>query len=150
MNSIPAWRVVLALAGAALAGCAPTTAAGVRALGPERAYVFEAPENYQAVYRKVLERSRTCFQVGALTAQMVVQGDLYHDIRSGTITVALHGGLGIDTYRVVDITAHDDARTKVVGHFVRDPVERSGAILKEWVLENSMECGLQSGSDAPR
>lgn len=144
MNSIPAWNVALALAGAALAGCAPTTAAGVRALGPERAYVFEAPENYQAVYRKVLERSRTCFQVGALTAQMVVQGDLYHDIRSGTITVALHGGLGIDTYQVIDITAIDAASTKVVGHFALGQIERSGAILKEWVLENSAECGLKA------
>src|SRR3990172_2414470 len=135
---------LMLLIGGGLYGCAPSTAAGVRAMGPERQFVFIAPENYQPVYRKVLDQARKCFQMGLITAQQVVQGDLYHDTRSGTITVALHGALGVDTYQVIDVSAIDDNKTRVIGHYSIGPVDKYGQILKEWVLENSTECGLKS------
>jgi len=124
-----------------LSGCAPSTAAGVREMGPERSYVFVAPENYQPVYRKILEQARKCYQTGMITAQMVVQGDLYHDTKSGTVTVALHGGLGVDTYQVIDVSAIDERQTRVIGHYSLGPVEKYGQALREWVLEDSKECG---------
>lgn len=79
-----------------------------------------------------------------ITAQMVVQGDLYHDTKSAIITVALHGGLGVDTYQVIDFNAISENQTKIVGHYSLGPVEKYGQILKEWILENSDECGLKS------
>lgn len=127
-----------------LYGCAPSTAGGVRALGTERQVVFVAPENYQPVYRKILDQARKCYQTGMITAQMVVQGDLFHDTKTATVTVALHGGLGVDTYQVIDVSAIDDKQTKVIGHYSLGPVDKYGQVLKEWVLENSMECGLKS------
>lgn len=111
-------------------------------MGPSRQIEFVAPENYQPVYRKTLEQARKCWQTGMITAQMMVQGDLYHDTKSGTITVALHAGYGVDTYQVIDITAIDEHSTKVVGHYAMGPVNKYGAILKQWVLENSTECDL--------
>jgi len=127
-----------------LSGCAPSTAGGVREMGPAHQYAFVSPENYQQVYRKVLNQARKCYQTGMITAQMVVQGDLFHDTKSGVITIALHGGLGVDTYQVIDLNAIDEKQTRVVGHFSTGPVEKYGQILKEWVLENSNECGLKS------
>lgn len=109
-------------------------------MGPERQLTFVAPENYQPVYRKVLEQARKCYQQGLITAQMVVQGDLFHDTKSGTITVALHGGLGVDTYQVIDVSAIDEKQTKVIGHYALGPVAQYGQTLKEWVLEKSEEC----------
>ena len=132
--------VIVAFA-APLSGCAPSTAAGVREMGPERRYAFIAAQDYQSVYRKILEQARKCYQTGMITAQMVVQGDLYHDTRSGTVTVALHGGLGVDTYQVIDVSAIDESQTRVVGHYSLGPVEKYGEALKEWVLEDSRECG---------
>lgn len=129
---------------ALLSGCAPSTAGGVREMGATRQYTFLASENYQPVYRKVLDQARKCNQTGMITAQLVVQGDLYHDTKSAIITVALHGGLGVDTYQVIDINAIDEKQTKIVGHYSLGPVEKYGQILKEWVLENSNECGLKS------
>ncbi len=129
---------------ASLSGCAPSTAGGVREMGPTRQFIFVAPENYQPLYRKVLDQERKCYQTGMITAQMVVQGDLYHDTKSAIITVALHGGFGVDTYQVIDIIAIDEKQTKIVAHYSLGPVEKYGQILKEWVLENSNECGLKS------
>lgn len=136
----------LVLIGALLAGtgCAPSTAGGVREMGETRRYAFIAAENYQPVYRKVLTQARKCHQTGMITAQMMVQGDIYHDTKSATITVALHGGLGVDTYQVIDISAIDDRQTRVVGHYSLGPVSQFGQALKEWVLENSIDCSPKS------
>ncbi len=123
-----------------LAACAPSTAQGVRALGPGRATSFVSPEGYQAVYRKVLNQARNCYQTGLITAQMVVQGDIYTDTKSGTVTVALHGGLGVDTYQVYDITAIDDRQTKVVGYFTLGSTSEYSRQLWGWVMQNSTEC----------
>ena len=109
-------------------------------MGPERRYVFTAPENYQPVYRKILNQARKCHQGGMITAQMVVQGDIYHDTKSGTVTAALHGGFGIDTYQVIDVEAIDDENTRVTGYFSLGSVDRYGYAVKAWVLEDSTEC----------
>ncbi len=124
-----------------LQGCAPTTAGGVRALGEKNSYSFVAPENYQAVYRKVLRQERKCFETGLITAQMMVQGDLYTDIKSGTISVSLQGGFGVDTYQVVDISDINGKQSKIVAHYALWSTQKFGKLLKEWVLENSEECG---------
>lgn len=146
MRRIHRFALSAALAGTllvSLSGCAPTTAAGVREMGAERQVVFVTQENYQPVYRKILEQARKCYQTGLITAQMMVQGDLFHDTRSGTITVALHGGLGVDTYQVIDVFALDDTQTKVSAHYSIGSVEQQSQLLKQWVLESSKECTLQ-------
>ena len=133
-------HITIIILSIAVSACAPSTAGGVRAMGITRQVAFEAPENYQQVYRKILEPARKCWQTGMITAQMGVQGDLFHDTKSGIITVALHGGFGVDTYQVIDISAIDDQHTKIVGHYSLGPVAQYGQTLKEWVLENSNEC----------
>lgn len=124
----------------ALVGCAPATLEGVRKMGPDRSYAFTAAQNYQQVYRTVLDQARKCYQTGMITAQMVVQGDLYHDIKSGTISVALHGGLGVDTYQVIDISETGENETKIVGHYSLGSVQSYGSLLESWVLAGNKEC----------
>jgi len=138
--------VPLLLAALGIAGCAPSTAGGVRELGTDRRYTFEAEQNYQQVYRKVLANARKCYQTGLITAQMVVQGDLYHDTKTGEITVALHGGFGVDTYEVIDIAAIGDSRTKIVGYRSIGPVTVSEQLSRDWVLDDSVECSPKKRS----
>lgn len=133
-------RGILLPAALILAGCAPATMQGVRDLGPDKAYSFTAPQGYQAVYRDILEQVRKCHQGGMITAQMVVQGDLYHDTKSGSISVALHGGFGVDTYQVIDIAAIDDSSTSVTAHYSVGSVERQGELLRKWALEDYRAC----------
>lgn len=144
MRALMFIMLMLSLMWSGIYGCAPSTAAGVRKMGAERQFKFIVSENYQPVYRKILDQARKCYQTGLITAQMVVQGDLFHDTKSGTVTVALHGGLGVDTYQVIDISAIDDKKTKVIGHYSLGPVDKYGQALKEWVLENSKKCGPKS------
>lgn len=132
--------LVAALVLIGLAGCAPATTQGVRDLGAERTYRFDSNEGYQKTYRTILDQARKCHQGGLITAQMVVQGDLYHDTMSGTISVALHGGLGVDTYQVIDVSAVEDNASHVIAHYSMGSVKKQGDLLKRWVTEKYPHC----------
>ena len=128
-----------------ICGCAltPPTADGVRAMGPERQIVFIAPENYQPVYRKILDEARRCFQFGVMSAQGMVQGDIFQDTRSGRITHTMVGGFGNQTFEVIDVVAIDNNQTRVVGHYVHATESASkyhAEALKKWVLDNTPMC----------
>lgn len=133
-------RIAILATLALLAGCAPATMQGVRDLGPDKAYQFDVAQNYQQVYRTVLDQARKCHQAGMITAQMVVQGDLYHDTKSGTVSVALHGGLGVDTYQVIDMQAKGESVTSVKAHYSLGSVQKQGDLLKRWVIDKYPDC----------
>lgn len=120
-------------------GCAPATVKGLRE-NHAGTIVFDADQNYQAVYRTVLESARRCHQTGLITAQMVVDGDLYTDIEEGTVSVALHGGFGVDTHLAIDIKAVDKLRTSVTVYHALGTWRKAASTVQEWVLDGSSEC----------
>jgi reverse gyrase len=122
----------------AIAGCA-NTAQELRD-DPSAKIAFDIERNYQPVYRAILERARRCFQFGMITAQMVVQGDLYHDIKSGNVTIALHGGLGVATYVTTDIKAISDTQTRVETFVLLSGYLSTARAVEEWAHERSTEC----------
>lgn len=121
-----------------LGGCAPGTAQGLRDKYSGK-FVFKVDENYQSVYRKIVTQARNHFQTGLITAQMVVQGDIYTDIKSGNVTIALHGGLGVDTYMTIDINALSDNQTRVTTYYALGTWESSAKAVEEWVKEDQSE-----------
>jgi hypothetical protein len=122
-----------------LSACAPATIQGLKAQHAGK-LAFEIDQNYQSVYRSIVTQARTCYQAGMITAQMIVQGDLYTDIRSGNVTVALHGGLGIDTYLTIDITAIGDNKTSVQTYYATDTWHNGAGAVERWVKNKSTEC----------
>jgi hypothetical protein len=126
----------------AVVGCAPATTQGLRENHAGK-YEFIANEQYEAVYRKVLYQARKCHQPGVIAAQMLAQGDLFHDIKTGNVTVAMHAAYGVDTLLTVDISALDDKTTNVVVYNALSTWENSARAVREWVLENSTACELQ-------
>lgn len=129
-----------ALAATLLTSCAPSTAGGVREMTGNKVE-FSIPSNYQAVYRTVLEQSRKCHQAPTLdVSSMVVTGDLYADLSTGTVMTQMRSARGVDTFAVVDITAIDRATTRVVAHYAVWSPLVSGALLREWVLEGWTDC----------
>lgn len=135
MKCLPA----IAFAAALLAGCAPPTLQGLRE-NPAGTTRFEVGQNYQQVYRTVIANARKCYQGSAgPMAQNVVTGDLYTDIRSGEISVALHGAAGVDTYLGIDIKALADDRTEVRTYY-RPSTWASSAAGVESMLRGGSEC----------
>lgn len=104
---------LLSLAVLATTGCAPATLQELRSRAEPPDAEFTTNQPYQAVYRTISEMSRKCFQGGLFTGQMVVQSDLYTDIKTGQVSVALHGGFGVDTYLGTDIAALSEQTTGV-------------------------------------
>jgi len=134
--------IVSFLLAAALAGCAPATLQGLREK-PAGSSTFEAPQNYQRAYRTIITNARKCYQTGMITAQMVVTGDLYNDTKTGEVTVALHGGLGVDTYLGIDIKALTEETTQVKTFHALSSWKDGATLVKQWVLDGSTECGLK-------
>ena len=120
-------------------GCAPATIQGLRD-NPAGKLIFEVDQNYQKVYRIILNKARNQWQAGMITAQRVVQGDLYTDIESGNITVALHWVFGIDTYLTIDIKALPDTRTKVSTYYSLSTWKSGAELVEQWVKNGSTEC----------
>ena len=123
-------------------GCAPATLQGLRE-NPSGRSKIEVAQNYQNVYRRVLTNARKCWQTGMITAQMVVTGDLYTDLKTGEISVALHGGLGVDTYLGIEMKAIDAERTEVQIYNALATWERSAKLVQQWVVGEHSECELR-------
>lgn len=122
-----------------VSGCAPATIDGLRKDHANQ-ISFHVNENYQPIYRKVLSMARQCYQTGMITAQLVVQGDLYHDIKSGSVTVALHGGFGVETHLVVDIDAIDEGASKITVYNALPSWNSASQAVREWVEDGATEC----------
>lgn len=123
-----------------LSACAAGTPQQAREMGTERRYVFQVDLDYQTTYRRILEAARPCYQTNMITASMIVDGDLYPDTRSGTVTVGLYGALGPSLYQVIDVHGLDGARSEVTAIFPIGPVEMRGIKVKGWAEATSNEC----------
>ena len=124
-----------------LLGCAPSTVQGLREDHSGK-ISFEVSQNYQPVYRAILEQSRNCWQGSSIfTAPGTVQGDLYHDIRRGNISVAQHNAIyGILTWLAIDVSALDDNTTRVETYYTNDHWAPAAAAVEQWVKNDFKGC----------
>ena len=122
-------------------GCAPATVQGLRENHSGK-MVFEVNQNYQPVYRIILEQSRNCWQGSSvLSAPGTVQGDLYHDTRRGNISVAQHNPIyGILIWMAVDISAVGDNTTRVEAYYTNNHWAPAAAAVEQWVRNDFKGC----------
>lgn len=123
-----------------LTACAAGTPQEAREMGPDRRYTFQVDADYQTVYRRILEAARPCYQTNLLTASMIVDGDLYPDARSGTVTVGMYGALGPSLYQVIDVRGLDGARSEVTAIFPVGPVDKRGEKVRGWAEAVATAC----------
>lgn len=127
-----------------LVGCAASSPEEARELGPDRRYVFQVDRSYQKVYQTILDNARKCWQGPVGTAMQMVNGDLYPDSRTGTISVGMYGAMGPQLYQVIDVRGTEGDRTEVVAMFPFGPVDKLGPRLKVWAEGSSSECNPPS------
>lgn len=123
-----------------LSACAAGTPQQARDMGPERRYVFQVDADYQTAYRRILEAARPCYQANLITASQIVDGDLYPDTKSGTVTVGMVGGLGTSIYQVIDVRGLDGSRSEVTATFPSGPVDKMGSKVRAWAEGTSSAC----------
>lgn len=133
-------KLIWILVASLVAGCAVSTPEAARQMGTERSYTFQVDVDYQTAYRRILETERKCNQYPIGTAMQMVNGDLYPDTKSGSITVGLYGALGPSIYQVIDVKALDGAKSEVVTTFPIGPVEKMGTKIRAWTTGYSSEC----------
>lgn len=94
-----------------LSACTSMSVKEIRDAGQKDSFIVK--KNYQAAYRPLSEETRRCFQIGLITASWVVHGDLYTDIKRGTITVEMVGGMGTKGLLVVDVSEVDSNSSRI-------------------------------------
>lgn len=130
-------RVIIFLTLISIVGCGPLTVRDLRDISPET-FSFEVEGNYQAVYRKVLEPVRKKYGYGGQ-----IQGDLYSDIKTGTITVGMRpdatwmfpGIAGL--FLGVDIKAISENRSLVTLYYAGRS-KKAALEVKEWIAPNAI------------
>lgn len=120
--------------------CAPSTAGGVRALGPSKSVNFEAKGNYQDIYKNVLQLSKECNDVWLGTANVVSEGEVQPETKTGTISVSLRGALGKSYSHVIDIKEIDNEKSLVNAFYSIGSAANQSKILKKWILEDYKKC----------
>ena len=123
-----------------LVGCAASTPDEARQMGPERQYSFKVDNDYQTTYKRVLDAARNCYQGPVGTAMMLVNGDIYSESKSGTVSVGMYGAVGASIYQVIDLKAIDSASTDVTAIFPMGPIEKQGFRVKAWATGSSSAC----------
>lgn len=122
-----------------LSACAAPSVQALRSAPTER-MAASVEGNYQRVYRDLLTRARECFQTGLYARAMLVQGEIFSDIHSGSITIGLQGPLGADIYYAIDLKAAGDSRTDAIlysGLPVGAPRFR---VIADWLTKDSKAC----------
>ena len=102
-------------------------------------YDFVAEQNYQAVYRTILNQGQLCIKPG-LTAQMVIQGELFNELRSADVTVVLYGIFSRYPHLKVTIEAISRDTTKVSVTNTLPRWDSYAKAIKTWVDNGSTAC----------
>lgn len=114
--------------------CTPYYAYNVREQPTEK-IIFEAEQNYQSVYRTIIDRLQMCYLP---MPSVDVQGNLYEDIQKGRIQV-MQGGYGIPIGLDIDIIAVNEHHSKVEAYYGRG-FNASAPVLEKWVKEDYKKC----------
>lgn len=96
-----------------IGGCGGTTAQELRTSAPIR-HKYTVADNYQKVYRRILQHAREKYPAVLLSVAQAVEGDIYPDTQTATIGVVSHSFIGGSKYRhIVDLKAINDNLTQV-------------------------------------
>jgi hypothetical protein len=77
----------------------------------QRKYVVN--ENYQVVYKRALDMSKECHEMGMITAAQIADGEIYTELKKAEISLYLMGGYGRSMYHGALFEAIDDSHTNM-------------------------------------
>lgn len=75
-----------------------------------------------------------------LTAQYVVQNELYPDTKSATISAEFLSGFGTEVHKLIEIKQLSETQTEVTTYWHRGNSQKMGEIVQSWAIKNSTSC----------
>jgi len=109
-------------------------------------YTFEVDKNYQSVYRHLLEQGRACTKP-QFTAKMVVNGELFEDIKAADVSVVLMGLFSNNHYLKIRVDSTGDSKSRV---HVSNQLPRWNGLamaIKGWIVDGSTNCEVTDKKD---
>lgn len=77
-----------------------------------------------------------------ITAQIIVQNELFPNTKSASINSELHGAFGVDVYQLIEIQAIDDNNSEVSTYYYRGKSELLGSLIQKWAVDDYKECKM--------
>lgn len=133
--------VILVAGFIALVGCSSSEINNQVTENSTLEYSFEVEQNYQAVYRKILQQGRDCVKPG-LTAQMVVEGALFNELQAADITVVLYGIFSRYPHLRINIIATGANNAKVTVSNKLPQWNSYARAIMTWVNGDSTRCAV--------
>lgn len=124
--------VLLAIA---LSGCAPRTIQGLKEK-PAGTIEFHVDEEYQCTYRAIFHKCRDKYErsmIGITTSHVDVDGELYADLKEGSIIIKYLSPQGY--FVIIDVKALSDTRTHVTAYYVSSGWKENIKDIKKWITE---------------
>lgn len=132
--------VTIVISLAVLPACAPKNIKDLKGKNLNNKHEFIVNDNYQPVHRKLLDQAKECWSTYLLTAQYVVQNELYPDTKTATISSEFHSAFGTEVYKLIEIREISEKQTQVITYWHRGNSEKLGEIVKRWAINNSTSC----------
>jgi len=101
--------------------------------------VFIANEKYESVYRKILDKSRECFHGGFFGENILVQGDIYKEIKYANVNVVVTGK-PVRSVMAIEIYSINDNTSKVETYYDNPSDVPIVEAIEKWIKEDYKEC----------
>jgi hypothetical protein len=118
-----------------LSACTPATMGELRKEAPA-AEQYVVAENYQVVYRRVVESMRRCWST------QTTEADLYTDIQSAQIAILYASIIGRSMYMGMDLKAIDSGSTNVTTRIALSTWRSNAALANAWAKGTTNDCHL--------
>ncbi|PHM16469.1 MAG: hypothetical protein CJD30_11425 [Sulfuricurvum sp. PD_MW2] len=71
-------------------------------------------QNYQRIYKRALDKSRECFEMGLGTAAIIADGQIYTELKEAEMSIYLMGGLGRQMHHTAKFKSIDENNTDMI------------------------------------
>lgn len=142
-------KIIVILISSLLASCAASNVKELRE-NSSKVIEFSVEENYQRVYKNVLDKMHECLGEGwaGVFASYHIKSELYSELKEGEITF-LMSNAGIQSYYLhADIFGISEEQTKVDAYAYYSTWEKSLPLIKQWASDGDSSCDLQGQNGA--
>ena len=126
----------------------PCAASNVKELkdNPSKTIAFTVEENYQRVYKNILDKMHECMGEGwaGAFASTHIKHELYNDLKEGNITFLMSNAGSQSYYMHIDVASIEDKKTRINTYVYYSTWEKNLPLVEQWARDGKSSCDLQN------
>ena len=113
---------------------------------PSKTIEFTIEENYQRVYKNLLEKMNECMGEGwaGVFASTHIKHELYNELKEGNITFLMSNAGSQSYYMHIDVASIADKKTRINAYVYYSTWEKNLPLVKQWAFDGNSSCDLEN------